>query len=93
MSQDGKKRKREVSPTATTTVTTRVFLTGISRNVSFQDQDEDDDPTRVIEHFNSYLHDNYQTSPVFFVGTLEQAVNRALHCDALEDVRLALSRS
>ncbi|CAF1111742.1 unnamed protein product, partial [Didymodactylos carnosus] len=51
-----------------------------------KDNNEDDDPTRVIEHFNSYLQDNYKTSPAFFVGTLEQAVKAALHLDAIENV-------
>jgi hypothetical protein len=44
----------------------------------------------VIEHFNVYLQENYDTFPAFFIGTLEQALNEALHLDVVEDVRLVL---
>ena len=52
----------------------------------------DDDPARVIEHFNHYFENNYNTSPAFFVGTLKQAVNEAFLPDASGDVRFILSR-
>jgi hypothetical protein len=44
----------------------------------------------VIEHFNRYFQDNYSNFPAFFVDTLAQALNEALHLDAVEDVRLVL---
>lgn len=41
-----------------------------------------EDPARVIERFNSYFHENYNTSPVVFVSTLAQAMNEAPFPDA-----------
>ena len=35
---------------------------------------EGDDPTRLVEHFNLYCHDDYHAVPFFFFSTLEQAV-------------------
>jgi hypothetical protein len=45
---------------------------------------------RVIKHLKCYFQDTYHASPALFFGTLEQAVNAALHPDSIEDVRLAL---
>jgi hypothetical protein len=44
----------------------------------------------VIEHFNYYLQDNYNTFPAFSGGTFEEVLNKAFYPDALEDVRLSL---
>jgi hypothetical protein len=57
-------------------------------NVTLQDIDVDDDPTPVIEHFSSCFKEHYKNAPAFFVGTLQQALNKAFHVDTVEDVRL-----
>ena len=54
---------------------------------------EGDDPTRLIEHFNLYCHENYHTAPAFVFGTLEQAMNEAFEATSIEDVRLTFYAS
>ena len=68
---------------------TRHKLDGRSRD--FKDA-PDDDPARLVEHFHSHFYRNYHRSPVFFVGTLEQAAKQARNLESIEDVRVSLYR-
>jgi hypothetical protein len=52
---------------------------------------DNDDPTRLIEHFNHYCHENYHAAPVFVFDNLEQAMNEAFDAAPMGEVPLALS--
>lgn len=58
--------------------------------VSFKVIGDDDDPAQMGRQFDRYFEENYRTSPVFSLGTLEQAVNEAFNAPSMEDVRLTL---
>ena len=47
---------------------------------------EGDKPTRLVEHFNLYFHENYPVAPVLFFGSLEQAVNEAFEATSTKEV-------
>ena len=51
---------------------------------------EDDYTRRVIEDMQANLQTKYGTTPTFFNGTLQQALNAASGSDSLKDVRLTL---
>ena len=55
----------------------------------FEVANGDDDPTRMVEHFNSYFQKNYDACPAFFFGTLEEALSEAFQTRSMQDVRLA----
>ena len=55
----------------------------------FQLVPEDNVPKQLIERLQVDLQTKYGVAPVFFVGTLEKAMNAALYPDSMENVRLA----
>jgi hypothetical protein len=56
----------------------------------FQEEQEDDDPRRLIECLQVKLRKKYGATPAFFLGTLEQALNAAFTQNSIEEVRPAL---
>ena len=60
------------------------------RAFRFEVTNADDDPTRMVKHFNDYFQTNYDACPVFFLGTLEEALKEAFQTRSMQDVRLSL---
>ena len=52
--------------------------------------DGEDNPRLMVERFNSYFQNNYDACPVFFPGTLEEALKDGFQTRSMQDVRLSL---